>query len=561
MGSLGITGMWEWAWEKHDQTKVLLKSAIKPHNIVKEYTERQQQKEETVQSEKNSNEQKGTEFKQKRSYTTAQMVGLFLGPLLFALTLTVFQFEGLSNEAQSILASTLWVATWWVTEAIPIPATSLLPLLLFPLTGALEMKAVTAPYADNIIFLIMGGFVIALAMEKWNLHKRIALNIVLICGTSIDRVLLGFVASTGLLSMWISNTAATMLMVPIGMAIVYQVAQSVKDDPSIDTTPINFKFGKAMMLAIAYSASMGGLGTMIGSPANAILVAIVNQLYGVNISFAQWMMFGVPISLFFLFIIWFYLSKIAFPTKIKELPGGLEYVKGEKKDLGKMSPEEKVVLTVFTLTALAWVTRSFFLVKFIPHLNDAMIAVAAALVLFVLPSKSKQGERIFDWESGKKLPWGIFLMYGCGLAIASGFVSTGLSDWLGVQMTSLDALPVYVVLTILVAFILALTELTSNGATATMMYPIMGSLALALDVHPYVFIVAACLAASSAFMMPVSTPPNAVVFGTGYLRIKDMVKAGVVLNIAMIILIPLVVYFLLPLVWGFDGSFFPENFK
>lgn len=550
MSRTSISTVWDLLWEKHDQAKELLTFFVKPSSIQSSEKNKQQ----TVSSDGGNN---GT----PRSYKTGQLVGLILGPLLFILTILFFSPEGLSSGAQGVLASTLWIATWWVTEAIPIPATSLLPIILFPLTGALELEATTASYGNSTIFLFMGGFMIALTMEKWNLHKRIALSIISFCGTSPERIILGFIMATGFLSMWISNTATAMMMVPIGMAIIYQVGDSLKDDKTIDTSPENFGFGKALMLSIAYSASIGGLGTLIGTPPNAILVAVVDELYGIEISFVQWMMFGVPIAIVFLIITWLYLVKVAFPMKIKDLPGGRELIRKEKKDLGKASFEEKAVFTVFALTALAWITRSFFLSKLIPGIDDTIIAMTSAVILFIIPSLNQKGDHLLDWDTAKKLPWGILLLFGGGLAIAAAFVETGLSDWIGQQLTVLEGIPVYGVLVIIVAITVLLTEFTSNTATSTMMYPIMASLALAIGVHPYALLVAAAVASSYAFMMPVGTPPNAVVFGSGYLRIPEMIKTGFWLNLIVIALIPLAVYFLLPLLWGIDLSVVPDKFR
>lgn len=547
MNRTWVASAWELLWEKHDQTKELLSFFVKPT--------------EKVKNQNNTNGQSQTQKNLPRSYKPAQFTGLILGPALFVLTLLFFSPEGLSPEARAILASTLWIATWWITEAIPIPATSLLPIILFPLTGGLDIGPTTSSYGDGTIFLFMGGFMIALAMEKWNLHKRIALTIISIIGTSTQRIVLGFMVATGFLSMWISNTATAMMMMPIGLAIIYQVSEALKDNTSIDTSPENFGFGKAMMLGIAYSASLGGIATLIGTPPNTILAGVVNQLYGVEISFALWMLFGVPIAWVYIVIAWFYLVKIAFPMKIKDLPGGRKVIQDEKKALGVPSFEEKAVLVVFVLAAFSWISRTFLLSKWIPAIDDTIIAMTAALILFIIPSRSKQGDYVLDWGTAVKLPWGILLLFGGGLAIAAGFVETGLAEWIGQQLAGLGGINMFVILIVVTALVIFLTEITSNTATATMMYPIMASLALALGVHPYGLMIAAGVAASCAFMLPVATPPNAVVFGSGYIKITDMAKAGFWLNIVGIILIPLTIYFLLPTFWGIDLTVFPENLK
>src|SRR5699024_7896739 len=419
----------------------------------------------------------------KRSYNTAQWIGLIAGPLFFFLTLTYFSPESLSEEGLAVLASTIWIAIWWMTEAIPIPATSLLPIILFPLTNGLDMEMTTSAYGDDTIFLFMGGFMIALAMEKWDLHRRIALNIISVIGTNTERIILGFMVATGFLSMWISNTATAMMMVPIGLAIIYQVSDQLKDDNTIDTSKENFGFGKALMLAIAYSASVGGISTLIGTPPNTALAGVVSNMYGIEISFAGWMLFGVPVAWLFIFVIWFYLVKVAYPQKINQLPGGREIIQEQKNELGKASFEEKAVLTVFAFAALAWITRSFILTEFVnENINDAIIAMTAAIILFIIPAKNKAGDHLLDWNSAVKLPWGILLLFGGGLAIASGFTESGLSEWIGNQLTVLEGIHLFIVLLVVTGMVIFLTEITSNTATANMMYPIMASLAVALGV-------------------------------------------------------------------------------
>lgn len=547
-----LTATWNWLWEKHDQTKDMFHFFVKPKKATA--TSMATGKSiDPIRKDNNGNN--------NRSYKPIQLIGLILGPLLFILTLLFFSPEDLSKEGLAVLASTLWIAVWWMTEAIPIPATSLLPIILFPLTGGLEIGATTSSYGSGTIFLFMGGFMVALAMEKWNLHRRIALSIISVIGTNTDRIVLGFMVATGFLSMWISNTATAMMMVPIGLAIIYQVSDALKDDPTIDTSKENFGFGKALMLSIAYSASIGGIATLIGTPPNAALAGVVKEMYGFELSFATWMLFGVPIAVIFIFLTWIYLVKIAYPLKVKQLPGGQEIITKEKEKLGKPSYEEKAVFIVFLLTALAWITRSFILVKFIPNISDEIIAMMAAIILFIIPSKNKKGDFLLDWNSAVKLPWGILLLFGGGLAIAAGFSESGLSTWIGTQLQALEGVNILIVILLVSTLVIFLTEITSNTATANMMFPIMAALGIALGAHPFAFMVAASVAASCAFMLPVATPPNAVVFGSGYLRIPDMVKTGFLLNIVGIILVTIAVYFLLPLIWGIDLTTIPDGWK
>ncbi|WP_422123573.1 SLC13 family permease [Planococcus sp. X10-3] len=545
-----ITSAWNWMWDKHDQAKDMLRIFAKPGSQIPGDQDLAEDAARYDDRDKN------------RNYNTAQLIGLFLGPLLFVLTLLFVNPDGLPPEAKGILASTIWIATWWITEAIPIPATSLLPIILFPITNGLDIGATTSAYGNDIIFLFMGGFMIALTMEKWNLHRRIALTIISLIGTNIQRIVLGFMVATGFLSMWISNTATAMIMVPIGLSIIYHVSDELKDDPSIDTSKENFGFGKALMLGIAYSASLGGLATLIGTPPNTLLAGAVNEIYGIEITFAQWMLFGVPLAWTFIFIAWFYLIKVAYPQKLKHLPGGNAVIREEKTKLGIASYEEKIVFTVFVLVALAWISRSFVLDAIAPNLQvtDAMVGLIAAIILFIIPSKNKRGENLLDWATAVKLPWGILLLFGGGLSIAAGFTTSGLSQWIGSQLTGLQGVPVLVVLLAVATLVLFLTEITSNTATASMMFPIMASLSVALGVHPYALLVTAAVVASCAFMLPVATPPNAVVFGSGYLSISNMAKAGLALNIFGIFFVGLAVYYFLPLVWGIDLMYLPEQF-
>ncbi len=475
-----------------------------------------------------------------------RLIGLILGPLSFTCILLFFHPEGLTDSANAVLASVSWVAIWWITEAISISVTSLLPIVLFPLSGGLDLSQTTASYGHKYIFLYIGGFILAIAIEKWNLHKRIALSIISIVGTNVINIILGFMIATAFLSMWISNTAATVMILPMGMAIVTQL----KDNPNTIEDE-NQIFGKALMLAIAYSASIGGISTLIGTPTNLVLAGVVQTTFGVEITFSQWFIFGFPISLVLMFICWKYLTSYAFKFKQKEFPGGKSEINLQLKALGKLSFEEKIVLVVFACTAFAWITRSFLISKFIPAIDDTIISVSFAILLFLLPT-SKKGEKIIDWEDAVKLPWGIVLLFGGGMALALGFESSGLALWIGNKLIALQTVPFIVLLLILITTVNFLTEITSNIATTAMLLPVLISLAPILGVHPYYLMIGATVAASCAFMLPVATPPNAVVFGSGYLKIEDMVKKGIWMNIMSIFILTAVVYFLLPLIWDLN---------
>ena len=479
----------------------------------------------------------------------AKNIGLFLGPILFILVRLVIEVEGLSDEANAILASTLWIATWWITEAIPIAVTSLLPIILFPLSGGLSISETSSSFGHRYIFLYLGGFILALAIEKWNLHRRIALKIISLIGTNVRKIILGFMVATSFLSMWISNTATAVMMLPIGIAIVKQMSNLKSTDKKE-----NIIFGKSLMLSIAFSASIGGIATLIGTPPNLVFAGILQEIYNVEISFLKWFIFGLPISILLIIISWLYLTRIAFNFKQKEFKEGEIEIKNELNNLGKISYEEKVVLSVFILTGMAWISRSFLLNIFIPSLDDTIIALICGVSLFLLKTKNKNGfkERIMNWEDAVKLPWGVLLLFGGGLAIAQGFQSSGLANWIADNLTKLNGFSLIIILMVVIAAVNFLTEITSNLATIAMLLPILAPTAIILDVHPFILMVAATLSASCAFMLPVATPPNAVVFGSNYLKISDMVRVGILMNLISIIIIFIMVYYILPIVWNFN---------
>tara|TARA_A100001011_G_scaffold383956_1_gene455909 strand:+ start:18743 stop:20206 length:1464 start_codon:yes stop_codon:yes gene_type:complete len=476
-------------------------------------------------------------------------IGLFLGPILFISTRIFFQSEGLSDEANAVLASTLWIATWWMTEPIPIAATSLLPIILFPLSGALPLAETSSSFGHRYVFLYMGGFILALAIEKWNLHKRIALNIIKLIGTDVKKIILGFMVATAFLSMWISNTATAVMMLPIGVAIIKQM----KDLKSIPEEE-NLIFGKALMLSIAFSASIGGIATLIGTPPNLVFAGIIQELYNIEISFLKWVIFGFPISIMLLTISWIYLTRIAFKFSQTNSYQAQVEIERQLLELGQIRYQEKIVLFVFVITGAAWISRTFFLNLFIPSLDDAMIALISGISLFLIGAREdNKDKKIMHWEDAVKLPWGILLLFGGGLAIAAGFQSSGLASWIAENLTQLNDFSLFIILLVVIIAVNFLTEITSNLATTAMLLPILAPSAIILGVHPYIMMVGATLAASCAFMLPVATPPNAVVFGSNYLKISDMVRVGILMNIISIIIIFIMVYFFLPLIWNFDA--------
>ena len=482
------------------------------------------------------------------------ILGLILGPILFLVIMIFVDAEGLSFEAKCILASTAWMAIWWVTECVPISVTALLPIVLFPLTGGMDLATTTAAYGHKLVFLFVGGFLIALAIEKWHLHKRLALNIIRVTGSNKSRVILGFMLATAFLSMWISNTATSIMILPVGLAIISQL----KDDPKTVENE-NEVFGKSLMIAIAYSASIGGMATLIGTPPNMVLAGVVEESYGIKLNMFDWMKFGVPLSSFLLFVCWLYLTKIAFKFKNEEFSAGKEEILRQINKLGKFSNEEIKVLVVFTLTALGWIFRGSIETIF-PMIDDTIIAIFFAVTLFIIPTKNqKTNTTLLVWNDTVKLPWGILILFGGGMAIASAFGKSGLALWIADLLQNLNDVSLFLIILIIVTSINLLTEVTSNMATTAMLLPVLVTIALAIDVHPYFLLVAATLAASCAFMLPISTPPNAVVFGSGFLKIEDMFKKGVWMNLISIITITLVVYYTLPYVFEMTAELLPIN--
>jgi sodium-dependent dicarboxylate transporter 2/3/5 len=483
-------------------------------------------------------------------------VGRFLGPIAFFLIYYLVDTPGLAPEGKLMLGLTLWMAIWWITDAVPIAGTALLPLMVLPLSGVLNLKQVSNNYMDPTVLLYMGGFLLATSIEKWNLHKRIALNIINLLGTDLRRIVLGFMLATGFLSMWISNSATALMMLPIGLAVIGQFKNHLGDENGILSTHL----AKNILLGIAYAASIGGMATLIGTPTNNVLRAVVEKLYNYTIDFNEWMLFAFPFSVVLLAIAWFYLVNYGNPLPKKfNLTEAKSVIQDQILALGKITYEEKTVLVVFGLVCFSWITRSFLLAPLLPALDDTIIALLGVMLLLLLPSsgKSEPKGRILDWKTAEQIPWGVLILFGGGLALAEGFKETGLASWIGQHLSLIEGVSFFVLLLIIVAAVNFLTEVTSNVATASMLLPILASVAIKLDVHPFGLMVGATLAASCAFMLPVATPPNAVVFGPGYLKIKDMVKAGLWLNIISIILLSLMVYFILPWLWKIDLQAYP----
>ena len=458
-----------------------------------------------------------------------QRIGLILGPVLFLFMLALPMPEGMSPAAQAVAAVALLMTVWWITEAIPIPVTALLPLGLFPALNAVPAPQVSGAYANHLIFLFLGGFLIAIAMERWNLHRRIALHIVRLVGTSANGILLGFMLATAFLSMWISNTATVMMMLPIALAVARQAETSLGHS---DDSP--FAFGIALMLGIAYAGSIGGIATLIGTPPNAILAGVYEQNYGEAILFADWLLFALPLSLFLLAMVWLYLTRWVCAGQQHSLPGGRELVARQLAELGPMTAEEKKVLVVFTLVALAWVSHGFITLPALDLVADSTIAILGGIALFLIPARRGSGHFLLDWPTAVKLPWDIILLFGGGFALAAGFQHTGLTLWIGEQLTLLTGVHLLLMVLAVTTLVVFLTEVTSNTATASLMLPIMGALAAAAQLHPLSLMAPAALAASCAFMLPVATPPNAIVYSSRYVSILTMARVGFWVNLLAI---------------------------
>lgn len=476
-------------------------------------------------------------------------IGLWGGVIVFIALLLIPAPEGLSDAAWRTAAVTILMGILWITEAIPIAATALLPIVLFPILGVFSISDSTTPYANPLIFLFMGGFIIALGMEKWNLHKRIAINIVNFVGIKPSSIIIGFIISSAFLSMWVSNTATAIMMLPIAMSIL----QLVERDDS--NTKINFEL--VLILSIAYACNIGGMGTLIGTPPNALLAAFALENYGIEIGFLDWMMVGVPVMLISLPILYFVLAKIVYPIKIDILPGGKDLIKNEMKELGSFSNEEKKVAVLFVSAALLWICRPL-LTGILPGLSDAGIAIGVAVAFFLVPSKSKDSRALLKWTDTKKLPWGVLILFGGGLSMASAISKTGLATWIGSGIGALNTWPTILILFIVIALMVFLTEMTSNTASTAAFLPILASVAIGLGENPLLLAIPIVLGASCAFMLPVATPPNAIVYGSGKITIPEMSKAGLWLNLIFIFILTAASLTLVSWVFGIELGVLPE---
>ena len=474
-----------------------------------------------------------------------QWLGLAVGLVLGILVYLAMPGD-VPQEARLTAATAVLMAVWWMTEALPIPATALVPLIVFPTLGSTPLDDVGASYGNNVIFLFMGGFLLALAMQRWNLHRRMALLTVRLIGTRPPQMIAGFMIATGFLSMWVSNTATAVMMLPIGISVLLLVNKTsdaiddpVDADEDAAATPVKSNFGTALMLGIAYAASIGSLGTIIGTPPNTLLVGYMASEHDVQIGFGQWMIVGVPLAVVLMAACWFLLTKVLFKPEIDEIPGGRKLIDDELAKLGTTSAGERRVLVIFVLAALAWVFVPLvtdWVGADTPPITDAGIAMAVGVLLFLLPAGAARGVRLLDWDSALKLPWGVLLLFGGGLALSAQFSSSGLTEWIGEVASGLGGLPVVLLVVLFAAGILFLTELTSNTATAATFLPVAGGIAMGMGMDPLLLAIPVALAATCAFMLPVATPPNAIAYGSGYVSIPQMIKGGIWLNLIGLVL-------------------------
>jgi sodium-dependent dicarboxylate transporter 2/3/5 len=493
-------------------------------------------------------------------------IGLIAGPIVALavyLLLPEQYLDGAGKTAafthagRATLAILVWMAVWWMTEAVEIEVTSLLPIVVFPLFGVRPLAATAAPYASDVVFLFLGGFVLALAIHRWGLDRRIAFQTLRLVGTTPGRLVAGMLGSTALVSMWVSNTAAAAMMVPIALAVVNLVLErstgrTLQPGQPIPVDRIDERnFALCLVLSIAYGASIGGVATLIGSPPNGIAARFIQQTYGIEVTFARWMAIGLPLTLVFLPVTWFILTRVVDPSRLGPIEGGREYLDEAVRKLGRLSTGEKVTLAVFAVTVLLWVTRPWLVtiriggVAPLAGLGDSMIAIAAAIALFLLPVDRKRGVRAMDWQHAIKLPWGVLILFGGGLTLAAATEANGVTGFLASAAAHLGGLPPLLVVLAVVAFAIFGTEMTSNTALVSLMLPILAAVAPAVGVPPQLVLIPCTLAASFAFMMPVGTPPNAIVFGTGLVTIPQMCKVGIVLNLAGVILVTAMAYFVI----------------
>ncbi len=472
--------------------------------------------------------------------------GLAVGAAAFCVTLVGLPPAGLSLAAWHTAGIAVLMSVWWATEATDIAVTSLLPIVLFPVLGIAEIEVATRPYGGALVFLFLGGFLIALAMERCGLHRRLALAVIQRAGAGPQRLVLGFMLATGLVSMWISNSATTMMMLPIATSVAGLL---LGDAGVVGSERDRRHFASCLMLGVAYAASIGGVGTLIGTATNVVMANLLRGApFFVEVGFAQWMLVGVPFVVVMLPLSWWVLTRIAYPFALQDAGAGAAQVRRARAELGPVTAAEQRVALVAVLVALAWVLRGFFK-DAVPGASDAGIAMTGALALFLLPAGGAARGTLMDWQGASKLPWGIAMLLGGGLALADAMGTSGLAAWISAQLAGFGSWPLWMLLALIVSVIIAVTELTTNAAVVSAFGPVVGALAVGLGMNPVWLVAPVGIAASCAFMLPVSTPPNAIVFGTGYVTVPQLMRAGLWLNLIAVPLVTLLGLFWVPRVF------------
>lgn len=487
------------------------------------------------------------QVQKKKTYSTSQLLGLIAGIILFIVIYYVLPIDGLSHEGRGVLATLGLMAAWWISEAINTGITGLVPLVLFPLTGAMAAGPTAAAYGSNTIFMFFGGFAISLALERWNLHNRIALTIINAVGTSINRLILGLMFAGGFLSMWVSNTATILMLLPIATAIASNIKELMElEEDYTEKDGIDFK--KAAIFAVGFGSIIGGSTTIIGTPTNMILSGFVTELLGYELPFGNFMFFMLPFSILQYLLMYFLLTRVVFKIRIKHLKNANVVIKKQLKDLGAPSYEEKIVFAVFLATVFMWVSRSYLFTNF-TSLSDTVISIVACILLYTLPNRER-GSRILDGDSIKDMPWGVVLMLMGGMAIAAGFTNTDLAQFLGNQLLAFESVSLFGMISIVALFGLVMTQLAPNTASATILIPIAASLATSISVDPLYLMMAAALATGFATTLPSGTPVMGIMYGTGEFTIGELAKTGGILAIVSEVLIVLFIYFLAPVMFG-----------
>jgi sodium-dependent dicarboxylate transporter 2/3/5 len=461
-------------------------------------------------------------------------IGMVAGPTLFLFILFLIPTSVLSERAIPVLALGAWMVTWWVSEAIPIPITAMLPLVVFPLLSVSTIREAAQPYGDPVIFLFMGGFILALGLEKYNLHQRIALNLIRLTGTSGNGIILGFMLATALISMWISNTATAIMMLPIASSVTHLLAKELgkENDPRFQ------KFATGLMLGIAYAASIGGMGTIIGTPPNVVMVGFMKRMYNLDVAFTDWMLVGIPITILVLMACYFIITAILYRNKLESIEGSKTLIQNKLKELGPLSSEEKRVLAIFSVTCFFWIFRQN-LNSLIGKnlLDDTGIAMAGGVLMFLTPVNLKKMNFLLTWHDMKNMQWGILLLFGGGLALAEGMEQSGLVQKVGEYFSGQNQISGLALIFALTFISMALTELMSNVALVTIFVPVVFGIAEGFHINPIWLAMPVTFAASCAFMMPISTPPNAILFASGYIKMKEMIKTGILLNLFSLVII------------------------